>query len=258
MRTPVFAAVGLSLLVAACGQGKPESSQGGLGFESKESPAYKMQEAVYLRDEATIRALAAADPKLIDAPNKVGMTPLAVTVTHTMRERYFATTKLLLELGADPNQAEAEQKLTPLHLAAGAFSKKTEWVALLLEYGADPEATDIHGHTPLYYALRSKQRENAQLLLARMRPTIFTVTAAGDLKQLRRLLRAEGATSKTDEAGLTALHWAAVAGQHEAAKLLLESGADPWARTKDGKLADVMAAVLGYSDVSRTLRPPLR
>jgi ankyrin repeat protein len=254
MRRWLFAVISVCVAAAGCGQTRaPQSAEGALGFVNRQSPAYKFHEAVYLQDARAIRQFAAADPSLLDAPNDAGMTPLGVVVTHRMLKPEVA--QLLLELGADPNRPERSLGHAPLHFAA---MRSPDWVRLLLDHSANPEVVDAHGHVPLYYALSLKRVEGARMLLERMRPTVFTAAASGDIKQLRTFLRTKEAVSQRDAAGMTPLHWAAMGGRQEAAKLLLEAGADAWARTNDGKLADVMAAILGYSDLARILHPPLR
>ena len=81
-----------------------------------------------------------------------------------------------------------------------------------LQAGADPNARDKRGWTPLH--------------LAAMSATGEVVTA---------LLEA-GANLEARGDGQTPLHWAAMFGTGEAVTALLEAGADPNARDNDGKL----------------------
>jgi len=68
---------------------------------------------------------------------------------------------LLLSTGADPN-AKDDSGQTPLHRAAG--SGQAEHVSLLLKYGADPSVKDDIGDTPADLAKQHGYSEVADLL----------------------------------------------------------------------------------------------
>ena len=112
-----------------------------------------------------------------------------------------------LEAGADPN-ARDERGRTPLHLIGG---DEGEVAALLLAAGADPNARDNDGSTPLH--------------------EIYSGEAAA-------LLLAAGADPNArDKWGGTPLHSTVSYGSHpnfEMAVVLLEAGADPNVRDEDG------------------------
>jgi ankyrin repeat protein len=69
--------------------------------------------------------------------------------------------RALLEIGADPNAVNGAGR-TPLHAAArGGFTRAIE---LLLAHGADPLMLDAGGSTPLALALAAGRTEAAALL----------------------------------------------------------------------------------------------
>ena len=63
---------------------------------------------------------------------------------------------LLIEKDADINIAESEYRRTPLHQVC--FEGTLEIVRNLLDNGANINAKDIHGNTPLFYCLRNHNR----------------------------------------------------------------------------------------------------
>lgn len=72
---------------------------------------------------------------------------------------------LLLESRAAVDVTGEKSKRTPLHLAA--LNGYGEIAAMLMEKGADPNAEDINGKTPLYYAARYSHKKVAKNLISR-------------------------------------------------------------------------------------------
>ena len=92
-----------------------------------------------------------------------GETPLHAALSKTAREVYDPVVQVLLSFGANPNRATKPgvetgafmrdcrtKGETPLHRAA-AFSG-TETIQMLLDAGADVQAKDMNGDTPLSWA----------------------------------------------------------------------------------------------------------
>jgi ankyrin repeat protein len=77
----------------------------------------------------------------LEARNSGGYTPLLEAVANGRLE----AVKLLLEAGADPNNAYLREGATPLHLAASKGF--TDIAALLLAHKADPNMVNAYGRT---------------------------------------------------------------------------------------------------------------
>ena len=76
---------------------------------------------------------------------KVGRTPLH----EACLEENFDAVKVLVEAGADLEATDNEGK-TPLHLAWNLSYTMAE---LLLEKGANPNTADVQGNTPLHLSV---------------------------------------------------------------------------------------------------------
>jgi ankyrin repeat protein len=111
---------------------------------------------------------------------------------------------------------------TPLHVAVA--TGQADVVRLLVEAGADPSARTEHGRTPLHVAL-----QHCPHMVDVLRGLGAVVDAASaayldDVAQLRREL--DAGARLTGPATGDLLAWAAYGGAEDAARLLLERGAD--------------------------------
>jgi hypothetical protein len=81
--------------------------------------------------------------------------------------------KLLLEAGADPNSAQNHRRSRPLHYAADGYIISKLWneknqvamIRLLLKAGAEINAQDKNGATPLHRAVRTRCAAAVKCLL---------------------------------------------------------------------------------------------
>lgn len=176
----------------------------------------------------------------------------------------------LLHLGADPNKPEELSRMTPL-MAAETHAL----AAALLTAGANANARDRHGRTPLHYAVRMREarliiplllshgadpnaRANegtgATPLFAAIEYYIEDVDKARAAQTIRLLAEAGADVNATDGRGDTILALAAVNNEPQLAKLLLQLGANPVQRLKDGKTAMDYARERGASEVAAVLK----
>lgn len=149
-----------------------------------------------------------------------------------------------------------------LHEAASRGD--TEIARALLAGGADVNARDIDGATPLIAAVEKGQRDVVRLLLASKTDvnakngggqTALHVAAIVGHKNIAELLLASkaGIDSK-DKKGNTPLHYAATHGHREVAEVLLHDGANIKAKNDQGHWTPLLiAARNGCKDVAELL-----
>jgi len=145
-----------------------------------------------------------------------------------------ALARLLLEAGADPNDDES--------LYHSAEYMYTECLELLHEHGVDAARLSPHwNNTPLYFLAGYKEQDS---------------NVETSIKGMRWLLD-HGADPNTlcgDEQE-TALHAAArINRRKDLARLLLDAGADPGIRRKDGRTAYTLALRAGNSGFLELLK----
>ena len=121
---------------------------------------------------------------------------------------------------------------TPLMLAAA--SNHVKIMELLITHGANPEKRDIHGQTALHHALHHKAQSAALTLLSllvhknlpcRYGKTPLMLAASAGLLPIVRYLCAQGNFADSfDKKGFNALHYAAISGQTETVRYLVQEG----------------------------------
>jgi ankyrin repeat protein len=200
-------------------------------------------------------------PKLSAASS---VTPMArgglTALSFAAREGHIPTLEALLKAGADINLQDGE-KTTPLVTAI--LNKEYTAAKYLLDHGADPNLADSFGRAALYAAIDMRNEDYSALP---RRPLVDTypsirliedlIVKGADVNQplVQKLPGRSGMDSgdTTLGEGATPLMRAARAGDGEVIRLLLRSGADPNARTKEGNTALLFAAGVGYRDKNTT------
>jgi ankyrin repeat protein len=150
-----------------------------------------------------------------------------LSLSEAVRINDIIKVKALLAAGADVN---ARDKLgeTPLHVAAVRGYQETS--SLLIAKGADVNAKDERGLTPLHAAAWRGHTETVALLIAN----------GADI-------------NARNEDGVTPLHVSALAGHTETIALLITKGVDVNARNADGLTSLHAAALAGHTETVELL-----
>ncbi len=161
----------------------------------------------------------------------------------------------LRSLAATPAAANTEDKLhsRPLHYAA--IYGSVDSVRILLEAGADPNARDQQGATPLIYA--AWNYEKTRLLVEKgavvntasktgVTPLMIASSVHGNVATVRYLIAHHADARATDQLATDALLIAGLKSDPETERVLLENGADPRHSDKAGFTA--LDGALAYAD----------
>ena len=147
--------------------------------------------------------------------------------------------------------------MTPLHDAALWGHK--EIAELLLANGADVNAKDDDGDTPLDVAILRNDKETADLLRKHGGKTteeleeIFHAIEDGNIEAVKQHLAAGADVNAKDNIEWTPLHMAADLGYKEIVELLLTNGADVNAKDYKGVTPLHDAALWGHKEIAELL-----
>jgi hypothetical protein len=149
--------------------------------------------------------------------------------------------------------------LTALHVATQKGGLVV--VKMLLEHGADIEALDKEGHTPLATALLARNTLVAEYLVkqgAKLDPDALlqeTVRQGrADRDGLEFLIKQGADLDAPDAAGNTPLHQAILIGHRVIAKYLVQKGANIDATDRAGRTPLQLAIERGDKDIEQMLR----
>jgi ankyrin repeat protein len=149
---------GLSPVLCALYNGKSELVEPLL----EANPPLDVFDAAAVGRTRGLEELLDGEPELVTSWSRDGFTALHLAAFFGQED----AVKVLLERGAEVNLVarHASIHVTPLHsAAAGGFHP--EVVKLLLAHGADPNAAQDGGFTPLHSAAQNDHREVAEALL---------------------------------------------------------------------------------------------
>ena len=179
--------------------------------------------------------------------------------------RARATIRLYLDRKSGPKVAQAATGAMPWSLEYAVLHRQTEVTKMLLEMGSDPNALGASGTTPLADAALKGDLEGVRLLLdagarhdavseAGTQP-IHDAALGGSAEVIRELAKhgADVDVRSRDEEQ-TALHLAAAMGKVKAVGALVELGADRTAKDSKGRTALDIAERVGLADVILLLR----
>lgn len=182
---------------------------------------------------------------------------------HVASEKgYAAIAKILLDNGAVVEAHSGATKNTALTLAARSGNPDT--INILLDFNADVNASNCYGNTPLHEAAEEGDKEILSILLKAgadvnaknhkgSTPLAFFCYSKDSkthpIATAKLLLDAGADASSLDEVGMSPLLVACTVGRSDLISLLMEYGACPTIRDKNGRSAEDIATFHGYEDL---------
>jgi quinoprotein dehydrogenase-associated probable ABC transporter substrate-binding protein len=207
----------------------------------------------------------------VNAPDPQGWTPLQ----NAARQRKDGMIKTLIELGADPNHA-VDDGTTPL--VAAAMRDHVPSIKALIEKGANVEQPGPQGYRPLALAIAESKYEAAKALMEAgadvsvasgadgLTPLMLIAAQTGPAEGARFL---PGSTRPSDiarsliergakidaqsKSGVTALMIAATHNSAPMIGLLMDAGADPSIKNKQGLTASDVAEKNGNLEAAQAI-----
>mmetsp|Transcript_57856 Transcript_57856/g.126823 ORF Transcript_57856/g.126823 Transcript_57856/m.126823 type:complete len:325 (+) Transcript_57856:304-1278(+) len=173
-----------------------------------------------------------------------------VSGTLSAQERRFWD-RLLLDQGLSPN----EPPVSPLHKALR--EERWETAEYLLSAGANATVADVNGSTAMHFVnnvtLASALAERGAVVTANSQGELPLHTISARSRStlvLSKLLDLGANLNARTQSGRTALHYAAEAGNLEAAEWLLEQGSDAYATDDESNSPLFLALLGGYAEMA--------
>lgn len=219
----------------------------------------ELSDAVHNGLVAKVRAFLQKDPRLINGRTRDGrLTPLHLAAYRGRTEM----AALLIGLGARLDVRTKSGNSTPLHLALTGFGMGfggswADTMKLLLENGADANARNRSGYTPLFLVRMYHRRSAVAPLLkkgATLGHPILDAAASGDGRKIQALLLKDASlVHEVDERGGTPLLWAAWMDHEDVCRILIEHKAPVDAVDRSTMTPLHWAAHLGSPAAARLL-----
>lgn len=165
-----------------------------------------------------------------------------------------AAAKLLIEAGAKVN-ARNHKGETPLDSGAAEWSEElkgiVEFISAIVQIKTD--INKVREGRPKVVALLKENGGKSGRDLAGSLGGIWGAAKNGDLAKLQEALSKSADVNGHDEMGITPLSWAAMAGQKDAAKLIIKKGAKINGKNRDGATPLHAAAFFGQTEIVEML-----
>ncbi len=166
--------------------------------------------------------------------------------------------EMLLKAGANAEELAVFDS-TPMHVAG----KNGQIVQLLQFAGANIEAQDFSGDTPLYNASEHEEPEIVEALLqagaranynSQSETPLHRAAVHGNYSITKLLIDAHADINAQRWLNRTPLHWASHNGHKEVAKLLIDSGADVNIQDEDNKTSLDLALEENQLEIAEIIR----